>query len=123
MGIRDLADGEFRPGDTTLEEGIKRQLNYLLDEVGCNRPGFRLLEIGSGYGHLLRLAQQRGARAVGVNVSSEQVRYCNDRGFRFTAARIETFWKRPSGMASSMASSPTVLWSTGYSPKTWRPAG
>jgi cyclopropane fatty-acyl-phospholipid synthase-like methyltransferase len=79
-GIRDLADGEYRPGDTTLEEGIERQLNYLLDQVGCTRPGFRLLEIGCGYGHLLRLAKQRGASAVGVNVSPEQVDYCNVNG-------------------------------------------
>jgi len=80
VGIRDLADGEYMPSDTTLEQGIERQLNYLLDQVGCNRPGFRLLEIGCGYGHLLRLAQQRGADAVGVNLSPEQVRYCNDHG-------------------------------------------
>jgi hypothetical protein len=40
VGIRDLAYGEFLPGDTTLEEGIERQINYLLDQVGCNRPGF-----------------------------------------------------------------------------------
>jgi len=82
VGIRDLADGEFQPTDTTLEEGIERQLNYLLDQVGCNYPGFRLLEIGCGYGHLLRLAWQRGARAVGVNVSPEQVKYCNDNGLQ-----------------------------------------
>jgi cyclopropane fatty-acyl-phospholipid synthase-like methyltransferase len=80
VGIRDLADGEYLPTHTTLEEGIERQLNYLLDQVGCTRPGFRLLEIGCGYGHLLRLAQQRGAHAVGVNVSPEQVKYCNDHG-------------------------------------------
>jgi cyclopropane fatty-acyl-phospholipid synthase-like methyltransferase len=82
VGIRDLADGEFQATDTTLEEGIERQLNYLLDQVGCNHPGFRLLEIGCGYGHLLRLAKQRGARAVGVNVSPEQVKYCNDHGLQ-----------------------------------------
>jgi cyclopropane fatty-acyl-phospholipid synthase-like methyltransferase len=82
VGIRDLADGEFQPTDTTLEEGIERQLNYLLDQVGCNHPGFRLLEIGSGYGHLLRLAWQRGALAVGVNISQEQVKYCNDQGLQ-----------------------------------------
>src|ERR1700733_13719144 len=70
VGIRDLADGEYLPTDTTLEVGIERQLNYLLDQVGCDRPGFRLLEIGCGYGHLLRLAKKRGAQAVGVNVSS-----------------------------------------------------
>ncbi len=80
VGIRDLADGEYLPTDSTLEEGIERQLNYLLDQVGCNRPGFRLLEIGCGYGHLLRLAKQRGAQAVGVNLSPEQVKYCNDNG-------------------------------------------
>jgi cyclopropane fatty-acyl-phospholipid synthase-like methyltransferase len=80
VGIRDLADGEYLPGDETLEQGIERQLNYLLDQVGCNRPGFRLLEIGCGYGHLLRLAKERGAHAVGVNLSQEQVNYCNDNG-------------------------------------------
>ncbi len=82
VGIRDLADGEFLPSDQTLEEGIERQLNYLLDQVGCNRPGFRLLEIGCGYGHLLRLAQARGAQGVGVNISAEQVKYCNDHGLQ-----------------------------------------
>lgn len=53
VGIVDLADGEYLPGERTLETGIVRQLNYLLDQVGCTRPGFRLLEIGCGYGHLL----------------------------------------------------------------------
>jgi cyclopropane fatty-acyl-phospholipid synthase-like methyltransferase len=80
VGIRDLADGEYLPSDTTLEQGIERQLNYLLDQVGCTRPGFRLLELGCGYGHLLRLAQGRGAQAVGVNIAREQVDYCNAHG-------------------------------------------
>ena len=70
-GIRDLADGEYEPSDKTLEDGIDRQANYLLDQVGCTRPGFRLLDIGCGYGRLLRKAKERGARAVGVNVSVE----------------------------------------------------
>ena len=82
VGIRDLADGEYLPGDKSLEEGIEHQLNYLLDKVGCTWPGFRLLEIGCGYGHLLRLAQKRGAEVVGVNLSPEQVKYCNDNGSR-----------------------------------------
>jgi cyclopropane fatty-acyl-phospholipid synthase-like methyltransferase len=78
-GFTDLADGEFLPGDS-LEQGIERQLNYLLDQVGCTKPGFRLLELGCGYGHLLRLAASRGAQVVGVNISSEQVQYCVDHG-------------------------------------------
>lgn len=80
VGIVDLADGEYRPGDTTLEQGIERQLNYLLDQVGCTRPGFRLLEIGCGYGRLLDLARDRGAIVAGINVSPEQVAYCRRRG-------------------------------------------
>lgn len=80
VGIHDLADGEYLPGDTTLEQGIERQLNYLLNQVGCFRPGFRLLEIGCGYGHLLQLAKDRGAEVVGVNISPEQAAYCNERG-------------------------------------------
>lgn len=79
-GIRDLADGIYEPGDQSLEDGIVRQVDYLLDEVGCTRPGFRLLEIGCGYGRLLRQARQRGAVAVGVNISPEQVRDCCEQG-------------------------------------------
>jgi cyclopropane fatty-acyl-phospholipid synthase-like methyltransferase len=79
-GIRDLADGEYTDADQTLEEGIVRQNDYLLDEVGCTRPGFRLLEIGCGYGRLLRQARQRGAVGVGVNISPEQVRDCCEQG-------------------------------------------
>lgn len=78
--ILDLADGEYGPSDKTLEAGIERQNHYLLDQVGCTRPGFRLLEIGCGYGRLLRGARERGARAVGVNVAAEQVQYCRDHG-------------------------------------------
>ena len=77
-GIRDLADGEYMPQDKTLEDGIDRQLDYLLDQVGCTRPGFRLLDIGCGYGRLLRKAKARGARAVGVNISAEQVNCCRN---------------------------------------------
>jgi cyclopropane fatty-acyl-phospholipid synthase-like methyltransferase len=79
-GIRDLADGEYTDADQTLEEGIVRQNDYLLDEVGCTRPGFRLLEIGCGYGRLLRQARQRGAVGVGVNISPEQVHDCCEQG-------------------------------------------
>lgn len=79
-GVRDLADGEYVDADQSLEEGIVRQNDYLLDEVGCTRPGFRLLEIGCGYGRLLRQARQRGAIGVGVNISPEQVRDCQGQG-------------------------------------------
>ena len=82
VGIRDLADGEFLPTDQSLEQGIQRQLNYLLDQVGCQRPGFRLLDLGCGYGRLLQMAKERRARAVGITVSPEQVKYCHHHGLQ-----------------------------------------
>jgi len=80
VGVLDWGDGEFEPGDTCLEEGIYRQLNYLLDEVGCNRPSFRLLVVGCGYDSLLLEAERRGAVAVGVSAWPDQVDYCNQQG-------------------------------------------
>ncbi len=82
VGITDLADGEFKSSDRCLEQGIERQLNYLLDQVGCTQPGFRLLDIGCGYGRLLKLARSRGARPVGITVAREQMKYCKRRGFQ-----------------------------------------
>ena len=105
VGIRDLADGEYLPTPTRRsKKASSGRLNYLLDEVGCTRPGFRLLEIGCGYGHLLRkLAKERGAMAVGVNISPEQVRLLQSTACRCTAATIATYWRRLSGTASSTA--------------------
>ncbi len=45
----------------------------LLDRAGV-KSGSRLLDIGCGYGRLLRAAAGRGARAWGITVSPEQVR-------------------------------------------------
>jgi cyclopropane-fatty-acyl-phospholipid synthase len=45
----------------------------LLDRGGVRR-GSRLLDIGCGYGRILKAAQSRGARAWGITVSPEQVR-------------------------------------------------
>ena len=38
------------------------------------RDGARVLDIGCGYGRILRAAAVRGARAIGITVSPEQVR-------------------------------------------------
>jgi cyclopropane-fatty-acyl-phospholipid synthase len=50
-----------------------RQAEIILDRAGVEE-GSRLLDIGCGYGRILRAAEARGARAWGITISPEQVR-------------------------------------------------
>ena len=79
-GIWDLTDGLYH-GDprTSHEQAQQKQVEWLLDQVRCQR-GSRLLEIGCGNGRLLRAAGARGVEAIGVNVSRLQVEHCRAHG-------------------------------------------
>jgi cyclopropane fatty-acyl-phospholipid synthase-like methyltransferase len=79
-GIWDLTDGLYygEPG-TPHEQAQQKQVEWLLDQVHCER-GSRILEIGCGNGRLLQTAGARGAEAVGVNVSRLQVEHCRALG-------------------------------------------
>jgi cyclopropane-fatty-acyl-phospholipid synthase len=50
-----------------------------LDEVRC-AAGSRILDLGCGYGTLLKAAGERGAEAVGITVSPRQVARCRQAG-------------------------------------------
>ena len=78
-GFTDLTDGMYEgdPG-RPYEAAQARQGEVLLDRAGCS-AGSRLLDIGCGYGRILRAAGKRGARARGITVSPEQARRgCRD---------------------------------------------
>lgn len=79
-GFTDLTEGMYE-GDPArhYEEAQPRQAESLLDRAGC-RANTRLLDIGCGYGRILKAAQARGAKAVGITLSPEQVRYCQAMG-------------------------------------------
>jgi cyclopropane fatty-acyl-phospholipid synthase-like methyltransferase len=79
-GLWDLTDGMY-DGDpnTPHEQAQSKQVGWLLDQVHCQR-GSRILEIGCGNGRLLQMAGERGAGAIGVNVSRLQVEQCRARG-------------------------------------------
>jgi cyclopropane-fatty-acyl-phospholipid synthase len=74
LGFTDLTDGMYE-GDPTrpYEAAQARQAGVLLDRAGVG-PGSRVLDIGCGYGRILRAAAARGARAQGITLSPEQVR-------------------------------------------------
>ncbi|MBA4062899.1 MAG: hypothetical protein C0501_04170 [Isosphaera sp.] len=73
-GFTDLTDGMYEGDpDRPYEAAQARQAEALLDRAGVTR-GSRLLDIGCGYGRVLRAARDRGAKGWGVTVSPEQVR-------------------------------------------------
>lgn len=63
----------------TLEEAQKAKHDYVLDSV-CFQPGMRVLDIGCGWGPILRAVQARGGRALGITLSSAQIRSCERNG-------------------------------------------
>lgn len=81
-GFTDLTDGMYE-GDPTrnYEAAQTRQAEVLLNRAGV-REGTRLLDIGCGYGRILRIAESRGARAWGITVSPEQVRHNSRAGLQ-----------------------------------------
>jgi cyclopropane-fatty-acyl-phospholipid synthase len=79
-GLLDYTEGVYH-GDPAIPYDVaqQNQIQYLLDEVDC-APGVRILDVGCGNGQLLEAATRRGAQAVGITISPEQVKLCTDRG-------------------------------------------
>lgn len=80
VGFLDMTEGIYDGNpDTPYEVAQQRQIDYLLDEVGC-RSGSRILELGCGNGTLLEAVEQRGGQATGITISPEQLRRCRAQG-------------------------------------------
>ncbi|MAK56549.1 MAG: SAM-dependent methyltransferase, partial [Pusillimonas sp.] len=67
-------------GDTTqtLAQAQHAKVQRVLDEALVSE-GDRVLEIGCGWGAVAQAAAQRGARVVGVTLSTEQLHYARNR--------------------------------------------
>ena len=65
------SSARFASADDTLKQAQLRKIGMLLDRLDL-RPGQRMLEIGCGWGSLAIEAAKRGAKVVGLTLSSEQ---------------------------------------------------
>jgi len=69
----------FRSPDDSLETAQLQKIDHVLRKLQV-RPGDRLLDIGCGWGALIRRAASRfGARALGITVSRNQFEYAQER--------------------------------------------
>ncbi|WP_395309553.1 class I SAM-dependent methyltransferase [Mycobacterium sp. AMU20-3851] len=57
--------------DATLEEAQENKYRLVFEKLRLG-PGDRLLDVGCGWGSMVRYAARRGVRAVGVTLSAEQ---------------------------------------------------
>ena len=64
----------YRDGDETLEEAQAKKLRHVAAKLRLDRPGLRVLDIGSGWGGMaMHLAGNYGARVTGITLSKEQL--------------------------------------------------
>ncbi|WP_299396811.1 cyclopropane-fatty-acyl-phospholipid synthase family protein [Pelagibius sp.] len=70
----------FRTGDESLEQAQADKKLHLAAKLYLNRPGLKLLDIGSGWGGLgLYLARAGGCEVTGVTLSTEQHKLSQER--------------------------------------------
>jgi len=70
----------FRRGDETLEQAQIAKKQHIAAKLILDRPGLRVLDIGSGWGGLaLTLAAEYGAEVTGITLSEEQYREATTR--------------------------------------------
>lgn len=61
----------FPTADASLEEAQERKFKLVFDKLNL-REGDRLLDVGCGWGGMVRYAARRGVKAIGVTLSQQQ---------------------------------------------------
>jgi cyclopropane-fatty-acyl-phospholipid synthase len=72
-----LYNGDF---SKSLEQAQKDKHVYILDAIRF-KPGSRVLDIGCGWGPILKAVTERGGHAVGLTLSTKQAEACTRSGF------------------------------------------
>jgi cyclopropane-fatty-acyl-phospholipid synthase len=67
----------FQSDDESLESATQRKLNYAMESCGI-KPGWRVLDIGAGWGAFTEHAGRRGAHVTSLTISKESEAYVNN---------------------------------------------
>jgi cyclopropane-fatty-acyl-phospholipid synthase len=63
----------------TLAQAQRDKHDYILDGIGF-KPGFRVLDIGCGFGPVLKAVKERGGQGIGLTLSQKQAEVCKRSG-------------------------------------------
>jgi len=85
-----FVDGENvrRNYNTRKQRRIRKARSQILDVLNHVVPG-RLLDVGCGYGHTLRAAEDLGLTATGVDISEHAVHFCSEQGLSAKQGTLE----------------------------------
>jgi cyclopropane-fatty-acyl-phospholipid synthase len=73
---RCYSHGYFEDEDEPLDRAIRRKLDTAIEECRI-RPGWRVLDIGAGWGAFSEYAGKRGVQVTSLTISAESERYVN----------------------------------------------
>src|SRR5215467_8230217 len=74
---RCYSHGYFDADDEPLHSAIRRKLDTAIETCGI-QPGWRVLDIGAGWGAFTEHAGKLGVRVTSLTISTESERYVND---------------------------------------------
>ena len=67
----------YPDADATLEEAQEYKYRLIFDKLRL-QPGDRLLDVGCGWGGMVRYAARRGVRVIGATLSAEQAKWAQN---------------------------------------------
>jgi cyclopropane-fatty-acyl-phospholipid synthase len=67
----------YPDADATLEEAQENKYRLIFDKLQL-QPGDRLLDVGCGWGGMVRYAARRGVRVIGATLSAEQAKWAQN---------------------------------------------
>lgn len=87
-----MFNGDF---SKTLAQAQRDKHEYILEGIGF-KPGMRVLDIGSGFGPVLKVVQERGGHGIGLTLSRKQAEACKRAGLEvyvkdWKAVTVDTF--------------------------------